>query len=69
MSVEAEIVNPPQHPVHALTTYELLRYRRELEQALALGPEHVATRAALRAKLAEVLSEQDTRTKIAAGGR
>ena len=28
-------VTPPQHPVHALTTYELRDYRRQLETAIA----------------------------------
>ena len=31
-------VDPPPHPLYALTTYELARYRRELEHALAALP-------------------------------
>ena len=27
-------VEPPKHPVHALTTYELRDYRRDLERAI-----------------------------------
>jgi len=33
-------VEPPEHPLHALTTYELLRYRGQLEHALRTLPEH-----------------------------
>lgn len=32
-------IEPPEHPLHALTTYELSRYRRELEHALKTGPD------------------------------
>ena len=28
-------VEPPKHPMHALTTYELRDYRRQLETAIA----------------------------------
>jgi hypothetical protein len=28
-------VDPPKHPLHALTTYELRDYRRQLEQAIS----------------------------------
>ena len=31
-------IEPPEHPLHALTTYELSRYRRELEHALKTLP-------------------------------
>jgi hypothetical protein len=30
--------DPPPHPLPALTTYELIRYRRELEHALTAIP-------------------------------
>jgi hypothetical protein len=33
MTAEPVTVHPPEHPMHALTTYELSRYRRELEHA------------------------------------
>jgi len=36
MTAEPMTVQPPKHPMHALTTYELSRYRRELEHALNL---------------------------------
>jgi hypothetical protein len=47
--------------MHALTTYQLSRYRRELEHALKALPEHVAVRELLGGKLAEVLAEQEGR--------
>lgn len=33
-------VEPPPHPLYALTTYELKNYRRELEHSLKALPEH-----------------------------
>jgi hypothetical protein len=58
-------VEPPEHPLHALTTYGLSRYRRQLEHALKTLPEHAAVRELLREKLAEVLTEQESRAVIA----
>ena len=57
-------VEQPAHPVHALTTYELKNYRRELEQSLRALPEHVAVRVILQQRLAEVLAEQDSRSRL-----
>jgi hypothetical protein len=54
----------PKHPLHALTTYELARYRRELEQALKSLPTQAPVRA--QDKLGEVKAEQDSRLNIAA---
>ena len=51
--------------MHALTTYELSRYRRELEHALKELPEHASVRELLQGRLAEVLAEEDSRAKIA----
>jgi hypothetical protein len=65
MTAEAVTVHPPEHPMHALTTYELSRYRRELEHALKELPEHAPVRELLHGKLAEVLEEEDSRAKIA----
>ena len=31
MATEPAAVEPPRHPLPALTTYELARYRRELD--------------------------------------
>jgi len=58
-------VETPEHPLRALTTYKLSRYRRELEHALKALPEHAAVRELLREKLAEVLAEQESRVAIA----
>ena len=65
MTAEPVIVQTPKHPMHALTTYELSRYRRELEHALRELPEHAPVRELLRGKLAEVLGEEVSRAKIA----
>lgn len=70
MPADPVTVPQPGHPTHALTTYELRNYRRELEHALKVLPEHAAVRALLQAKLAGVLAEQESRIKInASGGR
>jgi hypothetical protein len=34
-SDQAPTVEQPKHPLHALTTYELRNYRRQLENVLA----------------------------------
>ena len=54
----------PPHPMHALTTYELRNYRRELEHSLKTLPEHAQVRALLQQRLAEVLAEQDSRNRM-----
>ena len=50
--------------MHALTTYELRNYRRELEHSLKTLPEHAQVRALLQQRLAEVLAEQDSRNRM-----
>jgi hypothetical protein len=63
MTAEHTIVAPPEHPLPALTTFELRDYRRDLEQALAtLGP---PARDQLQARLDEVLAEQNDRRRRA----
>jgi hypothetical protein len=66
MTAQPVTVPQPVHPLHALTTFELERYLHELEHALTVLPEHVTVRELLQGKLAEVLAEQLSRTKIAA---
>ncbi len=61
--------NPPPHPLPALTTYELSRYRHELEHALKSVPGHAPARGLLQQRLAEVMAEQHSRTQAAASGR
>ena len=66
MPAEPVTITQPQHPLHALTTYELRDYRRQLEQAIkAIAPD-APVQAALRGKLDAVLAEQDDRARIAA---
>ena len=65
MTAEPVTIQSPAHPMHALTTYELSRYRRELEHALKELPEHAPVRELLQGKLADVLTEEDSRAKIA----
>jgi len=65
----AETLTPePKHPLHAMTTYELRDYRRELERAIAFFDNQdpvPSTRHRLQGRLDEVLAEQDERTRLA----
>ena len=62
-------VQQPPHPMYALTTYELSRYRRELEHAVKTLPEHTTVSEQLRQRLADVLAEQESRAQVAATTR
>jgi hypothetical protein len=58
----------PKHPLHAMTTYELRDYRRQLEQAIAFFDKQAPVppaRGLLQASLDAVLAEQDERARIA----
>ena len=69
MPIKPVTVEPPEHPLYALTTYELTYYRRRLENAIAfLGKQDPipAIRADMQAALDRVIAEQDDRTRIAA---
>jgi hypothetical protein len=71
MATEPVTVEPPKHPMHALTTYELKDYRRQLETALAAldtSDPAPAARAVLQARLDAVLAEQQDRARLAAHG-
>jgi hypothetical protein len=62
-------VDQPEHPLHALTAYELGYYRRRLENAIAfLGKQDPvpAIRVDMQAALDRVIAEQDDRARIAA---
>lgn len=63
----AEPVTPaePNHPMHALTTTEISRYRRELEHAIQGISPDAPVQADLRRKLDAVLAEQTSRERIA----
>ena len=70
MTAEPVTVTRPEHPLHALTTYELAYYRRRLENAIAfLGKQDPIPpiRADMQAALGRVIDEQDDRSRIAAG--
>lgn len=54
----------PQHPLPAMTTYELRDYRRELEHAIKGIP--ADAQPDLRCKLDAVLAEQAERARITA---
>jgi hypothetical protein len=54
--------------MHALTTYELRDYRRQLESAIAFFDRKdpvPPTRGRLQARLDDVLAEQDERARLA----
>jgi len=56
----------PPHPLPALTTSELTRYRRQLEHAIAALSPDAPVRDGLRRKLGQVLAEQQSRAALAA---
>jgi hypothetical protein len=68
MPAEPVAVDPPKHPLHALTTFELTGYRRELESAIAFYDKRhpvAPVLADLRRNLDAVLAEQDDRARLA----
>jgi hypothetical protein len=68
MTAEPVNVQPPKHPLHALTTFELRDYRRDLERAIAFFDQQTpvpAARGRLQAKLDGVIAEQDNRARLA----
>jgi hypothetical protein len=68
MTTDPVTVERPKHPLHALTTYELKHYRRQLENAIAYFDQQEpvpAVRASLQAALNGVLAEQADRRKLA----
>ena len=61
-------VDQPKHPLHAMTTFELKDYRRQLENAIAFFGRQdpvPAARADLQAALDAVTAEQEDRKKLA----
>jgi hypothetical protein len=68
MTTDPVTVERPKHPLHALTTFELKDYRRQLEKAIAYFDQQEpvpAVRASLQASLDGVLAEQADRRKLA----
>jgi hypothetical protein len=69
MTTDPPAVEPPKHPLYALTTSELSEHRRQLELAIAScdGMDRVPpARRDLQARLDDVIAEQDDRTRLAA---
>jgi hypothetical protein len=69
MATDPVSVQPPKHPLYALTTSELTGHRRQLENAIAYCDRLDAVpqaRGDLQARLDDVIAEQDDRTKLAA---
>jgi len=67
-SPQTPAVNPPKHPLPALTTFELRDYRRDLESAIAFFDRQdpvPPARRRLQARLDDVLAEQDERARLA----
>jgi len=61
-------VQPPKHPLHAMTTFELRDYRRQLERAITFFDKQdpvAPARDRLQARLDAVLAEQESRTRLA----
>lgn len=68
MPTDPGSVEQPKHPLHALTTYELADYRRQLERAIAFFDAKdpiPSARDRLQAGLDAVIAEQDDRTRLA----
>jgi len=64
MSAEPATVTRPEHPLCALTTYELAYYRRRLENAISYMDKQDPVppiRADLQTALDKVIAEQDDR--------
>ena len=67
-SQQAPSVNQPEHPLPAMTTYELRDYRRDLETAIAFFDRQTPVppdRDRLQARLDDVIAEQDDRKRLA----
>ena len=67
-SQQVPIVNQPEHPLPAMTTYELRDYRRDLETAIAFFDRQTPgspVRDWLQAMLDDVIAEQDDRQRLA----
>jgi hypothetical protein len=65
MPAEPATVDQPKHPIYALTTGEISRYRRELERAIAGIAPDAPVQADLKSRLGAVLSEQEQRARAA----
>jgi hypothetical protein len=62
-----DAVQQPRHPLYALATFELRRYRQQLENALAVFDANDPLPTAggdLQARLDAVLAEQEERARL-----
>ncbi len=66
MTAEPVTIQPPKHPLYALTSYELRDYRRDLERAIKGISPDAPVQADLRARLDAVIAEQEDRARLAA---
>jgi hypothetical protein len=69
MIADTGSVEQPKHPLHALTTYELASYRRQLERSIAFFNTRnpvASARDDLQTRLDAVIAEQEARTRLAA---
>jgi hypothetical protein len=67
MPADFATIEPPQHPLHALTTFELRAYRQQLENAIAVFDRQTPVppaRAHLQTTLDAVIAEQADRKKL-----
>jgi hypothetical protein len=68
MPAESVTVEPPEHPLPALATFELRDYRRQLERAIAYFDTKnpvPPVRDNLQAALDAVIAEQEDRARLA----
>jgi hypothetical protein len=68
MTAESATVEPPRHPLPAMTTFELRDYRRQLERAIRFFDKQdpvPPARGRLQARLDAVLAEQESRARLA----
>ena len=65
MPAEPLPIHQPKHPLHALTTYEVRDYRRDLENAIKTIAPDATIQAELRRRLGAVIAEQESRARLA----
>lgn len=65
MPADSADVMPPEHPLPRLATFELTRYRRELERALKRLSTDSGARPGVLGQLSDVPAEQESRERIA----
>jgi hypothetical protein len=65
MPAEPLPIHQPKHPLHALTTYELRDYRRDLENTIKTIAPDAAIQAELQRRLDSVITEQESRARLA----